>query len=102
MFIFAAHKKLKASVIAGNYHRQHAASNTFVITRQCIAPAKVATVSVWDYFFATKSLSKWKKTYNKIIWYAETIFDNLGSDCLFRAFCGSLFHPLVTDQKHIC
>ena len=46
MFTFAAHKKLKASVIADNYHQQHAASNTFVITRQCIAPAKVATVSV--------------------------------------------------------
>lgn len=46
MFIFAAHKKLQASVIADNYHQQHAASNTFVITRQCIAPAKVATVSV--------------------------------------------------------
>ena len=56
MFSFAAHKKLKASVIADNYHQQHAASNTFVITRQCIAPAKVATASVCDHFFATKSL----------------------------------------------
>ena len=57
MFTFAAHKKLKASVIADNYHQQHAASNTFVITRRCIAPAKVATASVCDHFFATKSLS---------------------------------------------